>query len=121
LASRDARSAVARFRTALWLKPEDAALMNELAWTLATCSDPTSRDGAEAARLAQRACALSGGKDARYLGTLDAAYAEAGRFPEAIQAAQKTHEVAAAGGQDELARAAESRLDLYRKQLPYHQ
>jgi tetratricopeptide (TPR) repeat protein len=117
-ANRDARGALARFRTALWLKPDDPALLNDLAWLLATSADTAVRDGAEAARVAQRACDLNGGKDPRYLSTLDIAYAQAGRFPEAIRAAEKTREVAAAAGQTELARAAESRLDLYRKQLP---
>ena len=44
-----------------------------------------ARDGDEAIRLAERACALTGRKRALYLGTLAAAYAEAGKFVEAVK------------------------------------
>jgi len=54
----------------------------ELAWVLATTTDPALRDGAEALRLAQ---ALNEGRPPRPLplATLGAALAESGRFPEA--------------------------------------
>jgi hypothetical protein len=77
------------------------------------------RDGPEAVRLAERACELSGGKETRYWGTLDAAYARTGKFDQAIATAEKTRQLASAAGQSELARAAESRLELYRKNQPF--
>ena len=46
------------------------------------------RDGPAAVELAERADNLSGGKNATVLDILAAAYAEAGRFPEAVETAQ---------------------------------
>ncbi len=72
-------------------------------------------------RLAERAVELSGSGEARYYGTLDAAYAEAGRFEEAIRAAQKARELATAAGQTEVAEAGAKRLELYATHKPFHQ
>jgi len=77
------------------------------------------RDGAEAVRLAELACELSGGKEARFWGTLDAAYAEAGRFADAQATAAKTRELALASREPELAGQAEQRMALYRAGKPY--
>ena len=59
--------------------------------------------------------------EARYCGTLDAAYAEAGRFEEAIEKAQRARELALATGEREVAADAEKRLELYRLKQPYRQ
>ena len=75
-----AEEAVAHYREAARLSPNTPLYLNDLAWFLATNPKAELRDGAEAVRLAERACRLSGGKEARFWGTLDAAYAEAGRF-----------------------------------------
>src|SRR5712691_90225 len=64
-------------------------LLNELAWLLATNPDSTLRNGPEAVRLAERACASTGWKVPPLLATLAAAYAETGRFSEAITTIQK--------------------------------
>jgi hypothetical protein len=50
---------------------------------------------------------------------LDAAYAEAGRFAEAVATAAKVREMALAAGQSEIAQRAEERLALYRAGKPY--
>ena len=76
---------------------------------------------AEAVRLAERACELEGSKEARFWGTLDAAYAEAGRFDEAISTAEKVRKLATAANQQDLVQAADKRLALYRKGQPYRQ
>jgi hypothetical protein len=54
-------------------------------------------------------------------GTLDAAYAEAGRFAEAIIVAEQARTLAQAAGNQEVATAAASRLELYRAGRAYHQ
>ena len=54
------------------------------------------------------------------MGTLDAAYAEAGRFAEAIDTAQKGRALALAAGENELAEDARARLKLYQAGKPYH-
>ena len=66
------------------LRPNDAALLNNTAWVLATNPNASVRNGMEAVELAERALKLSGGNEPAILGTLAAAYAEAGRFPEAV-------------------------------------
>ena len=61
-------------------------MLDELAWLLATYPDSKSRDGAEAVRLAERACDLTERRILALLDTLAAAYAETGDFPRAISA-----------------------------------
>lgn len=119
----DGRSAeaVEDYETAVRLKPDWAVALNDLAWIRATHPDPKVRDGHEAVRLAEHARDLTSGKEARFLGTLDAAYAEAGQLQEAETTAQKAHDVALSKGQKDVAVAAEQRLDLYRSGRPYHQ
>lgn len=116
-----AKEAVEQYRQALELKADFTLVLNDLAWILATHKDPAVRNGAEAVRLAERACQLAQNQEARYWGTLDAAYAETGRFQDAIQAADKARELALASGQPELAAAAGKRQDLYRAKRPFHQ
>jgi Tfp pilus assembly protein PilF len=108
-------------REAVRLNPNDPESLNRLAWLLATQPDAKFGDGAEAVRLAERARDLTGGRVTRFLATLDAAYAEAGRFADAITAAQKTREAALAQGQNDLAAAAEKRLKLYEAGKAYHE
>jgi hypothetical protein len=79
------------------------------------------RDGAEAVALAVRACALSGRQDGRALAVLDQAYAEAGRFAEAIQTVEEELAHAASTKQPTLAEQAAHRLELYRAGKPYRQ
>ena len=115
------KEAAADYEHALKLDPNQAVALNDLAWLRATAPQADLRDGAEAVRLATRACELCGGKEARFFGTLDAAYAEAGRFEEAIRTAQKAQQLAVAAGDKAVAAAAEQRLALYRKHQPYRQ
>jgi len=113
--------AIAEYRKVLKVKSEQPEALNNLAWLLATCSDGTLRDGAEAVRLAQNACRLSAYRQARELFTLAAAYAEARRFPEAVEAAQKSIEAANAGGNTQLAAVGGQLLALFRTSKPYHE
>jgi tetratricopeptide (TPR) repeat protein len=113
--------AVTNYEQAVKLDPNRAVALNDLAWIRATAPQADLRNGAEAVQLAEQACKLSGGKEAQFLGTLDAAYAEAGRWAEAITTAEKTRELAAAAGQKDIAKAAAERLALYQSKQPYHQ
>jgi spermidine synthase len=71
------------------VKPSDAILANNLAWRLATSPQPALRNGEEAVQLAELANELFSGKHVSLLNTLAAAYAAAGRFPDAIATAQE--------------------------------
>ena len=113
--------ALDQLRIALWLQPENAEVQAKLAWILATAPQADLRNGPEAIRLAQFALKSGGGKGSRFWAALDVAFAEAGRFAEAIAAAEKVRDLASVAGEKDAAQAAEARLVLYRKQQAYHQ
>jgi Flp pilus assembly protein TadD len=81
--------AIAVARRALAGAPDDARSANLLAWILATTPATEWRSGAEAVRLAERANALTDYGNVDYLDTLAAAYAEAGRFDDAVRTARQ--------------------------------
>jgi tetratricopeptide (TPR) repeat protein len=114
-------NAVAQYRQALSLKPDSPAPMCGLATLLATCSDPGVRNGAEAVRLAEHARDLTHGRNPAVLTALDEAYAEAGRFDDAIRAAQSVHDLALANQNQPGADAATQRIALYRAGKPFRQ
>jgi tetratricopeptide (TPR) repeat protein len=112
------REAISQYEQALALAPEDPHCRNNMAWVLATSSDASIRDGAKAVSLAEVAVALSGGREPRFLRTLAAAYAETGRFSEAVATGQRAATIARMQGKAGLATALEKDLMLYRAQLP---
>lgn len=61
--------------------------LNNLARILATADKPEMRDGQEAVRLAAKAVELTDRREPTVIGTLAAAYAEAGQFANAVEAA----------------------------------
>jgi hypothetical protein len=90
-------SAVGVYEEAIRMKPDPGDVpgskarrwvQGNLAWLLATCPDDAVRDGPKAVTLAAEVVA-STPQDAAYLDTLAAAYAEAGRFEEALTTQQK--------------------------------
>jgi hypothetical protein len=56
-----------------------------------------------------------------FVGTLAAAYAEAGRFDDAIAAAQKACALASKNGTQGLLKRNQQLLELYRAHKPYHE
>jgi tetratricopeptide (TPR) repeat protein len=115
------REAINEYWQALRLTPNTPDALNQLAWILATDPDPELRSGTAAVHLAERACNLTNHQAAAMLTTLGAACAEVGRFPEAITAAQKARDLAAAGGQKDLEDKNEQLLQLYQSRQPYRQ
>jgi tetratricopeptide (TPR) repeat protein len=115
------REAAEHYQNAIRLKPDWPEPLNDLAWIFATDPHPDLRNGPEAVRLAERACNLSNRGEARFLGTLDAAYAEAGRFQDAITQCDQTIKLAVSTGQQEIGELAAKRLELYRAGRPFHQ
>ncbi|MBM4017080.1 MAG: tetratricopeptide repeat protein [Planctomycetes bacterium] len=112
------REAAGRLREALRLKPDFLSALDELAGICATDPDAALRNGAEAVALAERACALTGRQVPVYLDTLAAAYAEAGRFAEAVAAAQEAWALAVAQGQRDLAARIDARRLAYEAGRP---
>jgi Flp pilus assembly protein TadD len=113
--------AIVHYREAIRLKPEDPKSYNNLAWVRATHPDPRLRDGPEAVELGERACELSRRKDPNLLDTLAAAYAEAGRFSEAIAAVEEAIALAASLGHRQGIAGFERRLGGYREGRPYRE
>jgi tetratricopeptide (TPR) repeat protein len=93
----DCAQAIVHYRKALALRPDFVPPMERLAWLLATSRDDGCREGTEAVRLAERGRELTHEQNASILGTLAAAYAEVGRFPDALAVAQKACLLAEAG------------------------
>ena len=114
------REAIAHCREALRLEPALWPVLNNLAWILATDPAPANRDGKEAVQLAEQACRLTGQGVAGTVGTLAAAYAEAGRFREAIDAARRARALAKAAGDGRLADRNQMLLELYESGRPFH-
>jgi len=113
--------AVSHFSEALRIKPDSTEAMNNLAWTLATSPDTNVRDGKRAVELAKRACTLTDFKQTIFVGTLAAAYAEAGRFDDAIATAKKACALATVAGETDLLRRNQELLVLYRAHQPYRE
>ncbi len=113
------KEAAAQWREALRLEPGRVPVLSNLAWLLATCPDGAVRNGGEAVGLAELAVKISGGRDGRALDILGAAYAEAGRFGEAVETTRRA--IALAAGDRELAGELERRVGLYREKRPFRE
>ncbi len=118
---KDFQKAVDHYREALRLKPDAPDILNNLAWLLATCPDDAVRNGAEAVKCAGRACELTQNKQPMLLGTLAAAYAESGRFDDAVAAAQKACDLASQQGETLLLQKNQSLLEFYRAHKPWRE
>jgi len=112
--------AVAEYRQVVAVKPDQPEVLSNLAWLLATSPDSAVRNGTDAVRFAEQCGRLTGYQRAQMLGSLAAAYAEAGRFPEAVATAQKAIDLARAAGDARFAAVNEQLLRLYRAGKPYH-
>ena len=115
------REAVAQYREALKLDSNLIGALNNLAWVLAASHDDGLRNGAEAVRLAEHACELTHYGEPLFIGTLAAAYAEAGRFPEAVTTAEKAEQLATTAGLTAVAAKNRQLLELYRAGKAYHE
>jgi Flp pilus assembly protein TadD len=113
--------AVGELREALRLAPGSLTVLSNLAWLLATCPDVSVRNGAEAVTLAERAAEISQRLDPVILDSLGAAYAEAGRFPDAIRATQQALDLAGPRNDPAMSAALKSRLALYQARRAYRE
>ena len=108
-----AREAVAQYRRALELNRDDVEAQNNLAWVLATCPDAAVRNGLQAVAIAERADSLTMRKSPVISATLAAAYAEAGRFADAVNAAERAFQLASAEGNESRANSIRTQIELY--------
>jgi tetratricopeptide (TPR) repeat protein len=110
--------ALVEYQKALSLQPQNVALLNNLAWLLATSPRASIRNASQAVPLAQQASQLSGGANPTILQTLSAAYAEAGRFSDAVSTAQLALRLAAAANQPALVSVLQRQIALYQAGSP---
>jgi tetratricopeptide (TPR) repeat protein len=105
------------YQRALKQDPSWPQTANRLAWSLATSSDAKARNGALACLLAEEACEATGFQRPEFLDTLAAAYAETGRYPEAVATLQKA--LAHTSANDQRRAQMEERIQLYRSRRPF--
>ncbi len=112
--------AIEQFQSALQIEPGDMEAQNNLAWLLATAPQASLRNGAKAVELARQANELAGGKNPVILGTLAAALAETGRYPEALETSRRALQLAGAQSNTALAGKLQFEMKLFQAGRPYH-
>jgi len=113
--------ASAHYQAAIKLEPNNPSFLNNLAWLLATCPEARVRNGQQAVQLAEQACQLTDYEKPQLIFTLAAAYAEAGRFEDAVAASGEAHKLALALGQQALALHSQKLLELFKAHKPYRE
>src|SRR5947209_3650672 len=106
------------FRQSLDIDSHQMNAATNLAWILATSPDSATRDGAKAVELAEDVFQHAGHPRSIVLRTLSAAYAETGRFPDAINAAEAASQLATAQGNIGLAEDLQRCISRYRMGVP---
>ncbi len=104
--------AIIKVRTA------DPSAMQNLAWILSTCPDARLRDGRMALALAEHASEKDPNSPSMK-GTLAAAYAECGRFDDAIRITRSALVAAQEAGDSDLVAFCTSALSLYQAHQPF--
>ena len=111
--------ALAHFQRAMEINPLNVEAQNNMALVLATFPETQVRNGTKAVELAERADHLTGNANASISATLAAAYAEAGRFSNAVETAKRALQLATDQGNTALADAIRAQIRLYQSGLPY--
>ena len=109
------REAMSQYASALLIQPDFPDALDGLAWILSTDANPDFRNGTEAVNMSERACELTGRNDPVKLKTLAAAYAETGRFAEAIKTLQAAKDLAAKANRQELANECSLMLEHFQR------
>ena len=112
--------ALDHYRSAIKANKKFVPALVSLSWILASHQSDKIRNGSEALQLATRAVELTDGKDAIALDTLAAAYAEVGKFPKAVETAEKALTLLQNNAPPQQLDQMRGRLELYKKQQSYH-
>jgi tetratricopeptide (TPR) repeat protein len=106
----------AEYREAIRLRPDYGFAYHNLGVAMAKLGRPE-----EAVQLAEQACRLTARREPACLAALASAYADAGRFAEAVAAAEEAGALAAALGRRDLAGLIDGRLPFYRAGRPHRE
>jgi tetratricopeptide (TPR) repeat protein len=109
------RLALYDYQLALNRASDDPLVLNYMAWLLATAPDAALRDGRRAVEMAVQAVKLENSQEWDTIDTLAAAFAEVGKFPEAVRAEEEALRLAPQEEHADL----KTRLELYRANKPY--
>lgn len=112
--------AIGEYGVILSANSDDLDALNNAAWIRATHVEARHRDAAVAVRLAERARDQSPAPVAVIFSTLAAAYAEAGRFPEAVTTCERAIQIAKTDGDAAEAARFAQQLARYRAGRPFH-
>lgn len=115
LETHELTKALSACNEAVRLNTDSAEALNARAWILATSDDDELRNGAAALEGAKRACELTSGGKWECLDTLAAAHAECGDFAAAVEAQQRSIDLAPEAEHGQL----KARLALFRDGKPY--
>jgi spermidine synthase len=113
--------AIKHYSEALRLKPYYEYAANNLAWIYSTHENPSFRNGEKAVKLAELICEIGGCGDPAMLDTLAAAYAETGRFQDALRTALEAVDLAQLSGDDSLGKEIKRRIKLYESKQPFRE
>jgi Tfp pilus assembly protein PilF len=117
----DPEKAISHYKKAIQFDPNMIQALYHLSWILSTNEDEQYRNGKEAVKLATMLCKITQYRQPLALDALAAAYAETGRYNEAISTAEKAYKMALVQGPGVLVQGLEQRLKLYQNKIPYRQ
>jgi protein O-mannosyl-transferase len=111
--------ALAQYNKTFEIDPNNVEARNNMAWVLATWPETRIRDGNRAVEVAERADALTKSMNPVISATLGAAYAEAGRFPDALRTAERALKIATGQGNAALTNSIRAQIELYQSGSPF--
>jgi tetratricopeptide (TPR) repeat protein len=115
------KEAILYYRKAIHYSPNMAIALYNLSWISASHINKKFRNGEEAIELAEKLCKITRYNQPLALDVLAAAYAETGKFNEAVVITKKAIELALKKGSQKLALVLKKRLQLYQAGRPYRQ
>ena len=112
--------AVGDYTQAISLNPKYDLAYRNIAWFLATCPDEKYRNGGKAIEFAQKALE-SEPNSPQFLDTLAAAYAEAGKFEDAVKTQEKAIEMLNEKDKDKSLSEYTEHLNFYKANKPWRE
>lgn len=110
--------ALTHYNKVFEIDPNNVEARNNMAWVLATWPETRIRNGNKAVEVAERADALTNSVNPVISVTLAAAYAEAGRFPDALKTAERALKLATGQGNTALTNSIRAQIELYQSSSP---